>query len=137
MNLKSYDGRDLNGFVYVMDAGEAEATPSGRYMGVIVKGATAAGLKEEWIEKLRAIETYSPPGFIRRLREGRGRLEDHPEVTAEELAAHRGPDDAWLSVLGFVVRPRKVMFGVHKGRDITVRQLMHLKQISLDKNDDG
>ena len=28
-------------------------------------------------------------------------------------------------------------FKIHRGRDITVRQWMHYKQISLDKNDDG
>lgn len=44
-----------------------------------------------------------------------------------------------ISVLGYVVRPQKggSFFKVHRGRDITVRQLMHLKQISLEKNDDG
>ena len=109
-------------------------------MGVIIKGALAAGLKQDYIDNvLRKFPTYKPPECILQMRKRRGQLRDHPEVTMEELAKHKEDDDTWLSVLGFVVKPVKgsVFFRVHRGRDITARQLMHYKQISLEKNDDG
>ncbi len=79
------------------------------------------------------------PEMILDMRKKRGKLSDHPAVTMAELSKHNTKEDCWISVLGFVVKPSPdtVFFPVHRGRDITVRQLMHYKQISLDKFDDG
>ena len=57
------------------------------------EGAKAAGLKPEYVEKLRRIPTYSPPGHILKMREARGDLSDHPEITMDELAKHKSDDN--------------------------------------------
>ncbi len=65
-------------------------------MGVIIKGALAAGLSEDYIENtLRKVPTYKPPESILRMRKARGELSDHKEVTIEELARHTEDDDIW------------------------------------------
>jgi hypothetical protein len=43
-----------------------------------------------------------------------------------------------VSILGYVVKPHEGHgFDIHKGRDITSRQMMHFNQISLETYDDG
>lgn len=38
VTLKSYDGRDLEGFVYTKETGREDMNPSARYLGVLCKG---------------------------------------------------------------------------------------------------
>ena len=60
VNLKAYDGRDLEGFVYVpMEEKTDEYLPSKRYLGVLCKGAKQAGLNDDYIAKLEALPTYN------------------------------------------------------------------------------
>ncbi len=86
--LEAYDGRRLNGFIFIAnDHSLREFAPSKRYLGIILRGARAAGLRRSYLEDLEAHPTYSPPGWVRQLREERPkRLSDLPEVTVEELA---------------------------------------------------
>ncbi len=86
--MDAYDGRKLNGFVYVSKTPPtSEKAPSARYLGVLVKGrlirtrcnkrlqldrnnsafrvlgARQAGLKDEYVERLAKFDTYkAPPG---------------------------------------------------------------------------
>ena len=38
VTLKAYDGRDLDGFVYIKETDRPEGNPSARYLGVLCKG---------------------------------------------------------------------------------------------------
>jgi len=139
--LRAYDGRDLEGFIYMpLKKTDEEHLPSARYLGVLCKGARQAGLDPEYISKLASHPVY--------------RSEDHPEalqareernmaksglreVTRKELLDHKA-EDTWVSCLGFVIKAEgSNWFGSHKGRDITTRTLMQFHGIPLDDNDDG
>ena len=54
VDLTAYDGRKLNGFVYIKETDGTEIPPSKRYLGVLCKGARQAGLNKEYIAKLEA-----------------------------------------------------------------------------------
>ncbi len=141
VTLEAYDGRKLDGFVYMNKRpNENDGKPSKRYLGVLVKGARQAGLKEKYIKKLEAREPVKPPQWIFDLRKLQ-RLEDVSGMklfTKEELAASKSDNDnVLLSVLGYVVKPKSVWFGSHKGRDLTSRMLMQYHGIPMDDNDDA
>ena len=139
VTLKAYDGRDLEGFVYVPKEEKTdEFLPSKRYLGVLCKGARQAGLQEDYITKLEARPTYNYQDHpeVLKAREERAKLVDSlREITNEELWLHKN-EDTWVSVLGFVLKQNSA-FGSHKGRDITTRVLMQYHGIPLDDNDDG
>ena len=138
VTLDAYDGRQLAGFVYVPRQERAEQfLPSQRYLAVLVKGAVQAGLKEEYIARLRALPAYDSrqETAVVAARVARARLAGRlPLVTVTQLAEHR-TGDTWVSVLGLVVRQTSY-FASHSGRDITSRVLMQFHGIPLDDNDD-
>jgi len=139
VTLKAYDGRELDGFVYVPKEEKTEEfLPSKRYLGVLCKGARQAGLKEEYIASLDALPTYNYKDHPEVLvaRQQREKLKGSlQEITNEQLCKHKN-SDPWVSVLGFVIKQNSV-FGSHKGRDITTRMLMQFHGIPMDDNDDG
>lgn len=139
VTLKSYDGRELEGFVYVPKEEKTdEFLPSKRYIGVLCKGAKQAGLKEEYLAKLDAIPTYNyqnHPEVLKAREERANIISSLKEITNEELWMHK-TEDPWVSALGFVIKQNSA-FGSHKGRDITTRVLMQYHGIPMDDNDDG
>ena len=137
VKLEAYDGRELEGYVYMTRNQTEEWLPSARYLGVLCKGARQAGLNSGYIKKLMSHPVY--------------RSENHPEVmaareareavrgslrlvTRRELQEHRRVDP-WVSCLGFVIKCDPYLTR-HKGRDFTSRVLMHFNGIPIDENDD-
>ena len=145
VKLISYDGRDLEGYVYMSPTTE-EWLPSERYLGVLCKGARQAGLDPSYIDKLASLPVY--------------RADKHPEVVAArkareeirsglrqvsraELLEHK-TKDPWVSCLGLVIRPDPATWEPgwltkmgHTGRDFTTKWLIHFNGIPMDDYDDG
>jgi len=139
VTLKAYDGRDLEGFVYVPKEEKTEEyLPSKRYLGVLCKGAKQAGLNSDYIEKLEKLPTYNykdHPEVLKARNDREKVIGSLKEITNNSLWEHKS-DDPWVSCLGFVFRQNSA-FGSHKGRDITTRMLMQYHGIPMDDNDDG
>lgn len=139
VTLKAYDGRDLEGFVYVPKEEKTEEfLPSKRYLGVLCKGAKQAGLNPDYIEKLHKLPTYNfqnHPEVIKARNDREKVIGSLKEISNNELWEHKS-DDPWVSCLGYVFRQNSA-FGSHKGRDITTRMLMQYHGIPMDDNDDG
>ena len=134
VTLVSYDGRKLNGFVYMNKHPPGpELLPSSRYLGVLVKGAKQAGLNAKYIEKLSSHPTYKANKATLAARKERPTPNKLKEISVEELAQNK----SWVSCLGYVIEPGTIYFGSHKGRDITSRSLMQYHGIPLDDNDDN
>ncbi len=95
VTLDAYDGRKLKGFIYINQRDKPDKPASKRYMGVLIKGAKAAGLKPEYVDKLKAMPTYNPPEFLIEMREGRGQLSDYKAISLEELSRHTKVEDNW------------------------------------------
>ena len=160
VDLISYDGRPLKGFVYYnAKASGGGGIPSQRYLGVLVKGlkhwisaarasiqitsthlfpqgAKQAKLNPDYIAKLEERATYTVPPHILELRSKRPDPSSLPPVTVEEMARHADGDEVWTSALGYVVKPKGIFFSSHKGRDLTTRMLMQFHGIPMDDNDD-
>jgi len=106
VKLEAYDGRELEGYVYMTRNQNEEWLPSARYLGVLCKGARQAGLNPAYIEKLASHPVYRSEKHpevmsARKTREAvRGSLRP---VTREELREHRR-EDPWVSCLGFVIK---------------------------------
>jgi len=141
ITMISYDGRSLDGFVYMPKVErEEEYLPSKRYLGVLCKGAKQAGLKTDYVDKLEARSTYNSADHpeVLEVRAKRkeiitnGNLND---ITCKELAEHKD-NESWISVLGMVIRQNSNVSS-HKGRDVTSRMLMHFHGIPMDANDDS
>jgi len=62
---------------------------------VILKGAKAAGLKKDYIEKLQLMPVYEPPQWLMEARKNRKPLSEYPPLSKEELAKHNLAEDAW------------------------------------------
>ena len=134
VTLHAYDGRSLEGFIYVNKPGLANAgdlEPSSRYLGVLVKGAKQAGLNPDYIAKLARHPVYKASPAALKAREARPDPDTLKEITVEELAQRQD----WIGVLGYIVQTSS-HFGSHKCRDITSRALMQFHGIPLDDNDD-
>ena len=139
VSLHAYDGRILEGFVYMpKEVKTEEFLPSKRYMGVLKKGAKQAGLSPEYLDKLAALPVYEASNHpeVMAARIKRREMKDNlPEITNEELWQHK-TENPWVRVMGFVVKQNSV-FSSHKGRDVNSRMLMQFHGIPLDDNDDG
>jgi hypothetical protein len=146
VTITGYDGRRHDAYLYcAKNPKDTEVPCSQRYLNVLVNGARAAGLNENYIRKLAALPTYKATPEIVKLRESLPAMEDLPRMTVAELAASKPKDDATdqaqhvlVSVMGYVLKvPRdKVSFGRHKARDITTRQSRQWRGLPLDDNDD-
>ena len=137
VKLEAYDGRELEGYVYMTRNQTEEWLPSTRYLGVLCKGARQAGLNQDYIDKLASHPVYRSENHPEVLagRELRERIKGSlREVTRQELLEHRR-EDPWVSCLGFVVKCDPFLTR-HKGRDFTSRVLMHFNGIPIDENDD-
>ena len=141
VHMTSYDGRDLEGFIYInKTAPKGDFEPSSRYLSILVKGAKDAGLDADYIAKLSNRQVYQPDDITLQSRKKRPNPDSLPEITVEELAKHKGDHpEPWLACLGYVIAT-KVLFvqeAAHQGRDITTRELMRHHGIPLDANDDA
>ncbi|ESO93557.1 hypothetical protein LOTGIDRAFT_232618 [Lottia gigantea] len=142
VTLEAYDGRKLDGFVYVNKPSAVSTEthqPSSRYVGVLVKGAKQAGLSKSYIENLQKTEVYKPSAETLKLRESLPKPDDLPAISVEELAKHDGKDEKFptrVAVLGYVMQPGRSWFGTHRGRDRTTRFLMQYHGLPLDDNED-
>ncbi len=137
VTLKSYDGRDLHGFIYMnRTPPQGDFQPSARYLGVLVKGAKQAGLDSKYIEQLSKRPVYQPDEVTLQARQERPHPDSLKEITVEELSKHKEDPDAWVACLGYVL-PAKPYFRAHRGRDITTRVLMQFHGIPMDDNDDA
>ena len=143
VDLEAYDGRRLRGFIFIANNPDLEEfAPSKRYLGIILDGARRAGLCPDYLRMLERHPTYSPPDWVHhRVRRARPRLlSELPPITVEELAQHKGDEDAWFSVMGYVVRPVEPgFFKSFRGRDITATIYLHYKQLAWygSHEDDG
>ncbi|CAH1798738.1 unnamed protein product [Owenia fusiformis] len=136
-----YDGRVIKGFVYLTKPGSVkpEVPPSSRYVGVLLKGARQAGLKQEYIDALTARPTYTPTAETLAKRAALPPLDSLPAVTVAELAKHDGSDPdlpIQAAALGYVFEVKMKVFKSHYARDITTRMLNQFHGIPMDDNDD-
>ena len=139
VKLEAYDGRVISAFLYVNKPHKVSAEeipPSARYLGVLVKGAKAAGLNEAYIQKLSEHKVYEPSEETLAMRKALPDPESLRPYTVEELAQH-GVDskDGWVAVDGYVI-PYRTSFNSHLGRDITTRMVNQYYAVPLDDNDD-
>ncbi len=98
VTLKTYDGRDVKGFIFIRENNpklHKEHLPSKRYMDILIAGAKRAGLRKSYLQKLQEMETYSPPGWLLKVRAERPPLKTLPKISLEELAQHNGTEDFW------------------------------------------
>jgi len=133
VTLLAYDGRELEGYIYMNKTPPGpDGKPSSRYLGVLVKGAEQVGLKESYIEKLKAHPVYEPNEAVLRARARRPAPGDLPEITVEQLAQNSD----WLSSCGYVMEVDGG-FRSHRARDVTTRNLKQYLGIPMDDTDDG
>jgi len=147
VKLTSYDGRELEGYVYMSPTTE-EWLPSKRYLGVLCKGAREAGLDPAYIEKLASLPVYRAdelPNVVAARKEREDARRGLRQVSRAELQEHK-TTDPWVSCLGYVIRPDpgtwepewlSKSWNCHSGRDFTTKWLFHLHGIPMDDFDDG
>ena len=107
-----------------------------------IKGAQQAGLDPNYIKKLSKQPTYKPNDAVLKARKERSeRVEEFDEITVEQLSKNEN----WVSCLGYVFEHEKVSFRsvgpnsrilIVRGKDITIRTLLHFHGMTLDDNDD-
>jgi sulfite reductase (NADPH) flavoprotein alpha-component len=111
-------------YVGTPDFVDDSCLPSRRYLTIVVRGAQAAGLDEEYVERLRGHPVLVPstdPPFVHP-------AGDHPVFTAATLARHptyTALDDAVFDM----ARARKqhqLLVGLYGGRDMTSHHLRRL-----------
>ena len=91
VTLKSYDGRDLHGFIFINKTPpEGDFETSSRYLNVLVKGAKEAGLDPDYIDQLSKRPVYQPDQVTLQARQDRPDPDSLKEITVEELAKHKG-----------------------------------------------
>ena len=113
-----------------------EYTPSKRYLNILIRGAKQLGLDPNYIKRLEATKTYEPTYDVIQMRQNRPKPQDLKQITVEELARHNSKNASWVSVLGYIVDPGKVVFSRARGRDLTTRYLLQWYDIPMDRNDD-
>jgi len=116
-----------------------EGCCSVRYRDVLVKGAREMDLDPAWIEKLEHLATYTPSAETLAARATLPPPSALPAMTIAELAEHDGsnPEKAvYSSSCGYVFEHRAV-FKVMWGRDVTFRNILQMRGINLEANDDN
>ena len=97
-------------------------------------GAKQAGIKQDYIDQLKAIPTYTPDEETLARRASLPGPEDLPAMTVDMLSKHNGdnPEEfpKHLAILGFVFDCGS-FFRSHNGRDLTTRLLL---QVSIAYN---
>ena len=141
VTLQGYDERVITAFLYVnkphIKLAPQDIPPSARYLGILVKGATAAGLNEDYIKNLSQHEVYQPSDETLAARSALPEPQNLKQVSVEELAEH-GADSSepWIGVLGYIISTRSG-FKSHRGRDLTTRMINQYHAIPMDDNDDA
>jgi hypothetical protein len=106
-------------FVLHFSKPEAEGNdtpPSSRYLNLLIKGATDAGLKEAYIEKLQKLPSYHPSEETLKNREKIPATEALPKVTMVELSQSKwtSPETAYkCSLLGYVFEIKRCLKYLH------------------------
>ena len=143
--LHLYDGRKVEGQIYTRSIDKLEnlGLPSKRYLHLIINGAKEAGLDAEYVKKLEAQTYYTPTEETIAKRKNIPAPESLPKMSYTELTEQVEEDGEvhfFISILGYVLKvPKKdSFFDSHRGRDITARQLRHLRGVQADmgENDD-
>jgi len=136
--LEVYGGESLDAEVYVSSKPLPLDLPEGccseRYRDILVKGAMEADLDADWISKLRAL-----PVEVLARRAALPSPSELPAMTIEELKQHNGEHEGtpvYASCCGYIF-DLTPPFKSHYGRDITQRNALQARGVSLDQNDDG
>ena len=126
---------------------QVEGCCSDRYRDILVNGAIEANLSPAWIEKLRALATYTPDREVLAAREkfvdidAFQQAHNLPLWSLEKLKRYDGSDESsdgykhHISSCGFIFK-HKEFFSTFHGRDVCYRNVLHRRGVSLDKNDD-
>ena len=136
----------LSAEVYCPRNPEPEGNPQGacskRYRNILADGAKLMKLAPEWIEKLENLPYYSPSEETLKKRSELPiftKKPDLPEFSIAELKKYDGSDEklpVYTAVCGYVFED-KPFFKIYWGRDVTLRQCLQRRGISLDLNDTG
>ena len=114
-----------------------EGCCSQRYKDLLVRGAVENDLDAAWIAKLRALPVYTPSQSTLSMRAALPAPSELPQMSIEQLRAHNGSGrDCLVSACGFIFKHTPI-FSSYRGRDVTFRNLLHLRGINIDANDDG
>ena len=114
-----------------------EGCCSRRYRDLLVRGAVENNLDASWIAKLKALQVYTPGPQTLAMRAALPSPSGLPRMTIEELRAHNGSgQDCLVSSCGFIFKHTPI-FSSYRGRDVTFRNLLHVRGINIDANDDG
>jgi len=111
---------------------------SKRYRNVLVRGAEEMHLDGAWLAKLKALPVYTPPADVMAARARLPSPSDLPVMTIAELAEFKGEGGKaiYTCACGYVFDDKPI-FKSYYGRDVTQRNVLHMRGINLDANDDG
>jgi len=136
----------LTAEVYCPRRLEPEGNPQGpcskRYRDILTNGAKLMKLDDKWIEKLESLPFYTPSETTLKKRDELPIFEKPdivPEMTISELKKFNGTDEqlpVYTAVCGYIFED-KPFFRSYWGRDVTFRQCLQRRGLSLDENDDG
>ena len=106
--------------------------PSKRYLNLIITGAKEAQIEPEYIKWLEAQPYYITPQNIKEKRQNMPQPDTLPKYSYRELRKEIREGNqkyVFVGLLGYIlkVKKRDVGFQSHVGRDITARQLRHLR----------
>lgn len=145
--VQCYNGQTLQAECYVKKNQSPvseikQGAPSRRYLNIIINGARKANLDPKYIAALEAREYYIPSQDTLQRRADMCDGVDPsslPQISLAELKQRNGDDEkvaAWTGSLGYVIQSSKP-WKSFKGRDITFRNILHYRGVSLDQHDDG
>lgn len=136
----------LSAEVYCPRRAEPEGNPQGpcskRYRNILVDGAKLMKLDSNWIEKLQNLAFYTPneATLVKRAELPIfEKMSGVKEMTISELKKFNGSDEnlpIYTAVCGYIFED-KPFFKIYWGRDVTYRQCLQRRGISLDLNDTG
>mmetsp|Transcript_44878 Transcript_44878/g.143774 ORF Transcript_44878/g.143774 Transcript_44878/m.143774 type:complete len:306 (+) Transcript_44878:59-976(+) len=136
-------GEELSVEVYVPKKPLALDFPEGccsvRYRDILVRGAQENDLDAAWIDKLLALPTYTPSAETLARRAALPSPSELPQMSIEELRLHDGKSEAhptYTSSCGYIFE-HAPMFAVMRGRDVTHRNVLHIRAMNLEEHDDG
>jgi len=116
-----------------------EGCCSERYRAILVRGAVENELDAAWIAQLQALPTYTPSAETLALRVAIPPPSALPQMSIDELLTHDGETEGKecrTAACGYVFA-HVPLLKAYKGRDVTMRNVLHVRGINLDSNDDG
>jgi cation transport regulator ChaC len=127
-----YDGRVINAGLYSRQNGsDPEALPSLRYARLLAKGAREAGLAEDYATQLEQRFYVTPPQVRAITLAAIEAAAESPLLSMDEVAGSIPPR---TSLMGMVVEVEPP-FASWKNHDITRRNLIHFRGLSVDTMD--